>query len=116
MKDLILMDADGNHVAKLESRYADLRVWWDDGPKFYVATYAHSVTVLSASTELFKLQVKWFNQGGGTLMHDFASDFVLCNDSKRRSSYFFSTTEAMTEDIKRIEAEIENQPLWIKCT
>ena len=115
MNDLILNDANGHQVAKLEERNADLRVWWDNGPKFYVALYAHAVTVISASTESFQLQIKWLNQGGGTLKLDSATDNVSCNDTKRRSVYSFSVEEEMIDAIRKIDTQINNLPIWINC-
>ncbi len=115
LPDLYLLDSQGNQRAKLYDRYSDVRVWWDNGPKFYITGYVHSVKVISASTPAFQLRLDWKNQGGGVLRSETITGNVTCNDDGRRESWTYSVSDEMADQIKSISSQTSGSINWLPC-
>lgn len=115
-KDLILVDDAGNELARATQRQGYIGEWWtDQGPQFYISTYAHSITATSAEIEAFSLVLLWKNQGGGTEKQDTVNDHVSCSDNKRRSHWSFSITPEQAKLFRRFEAKLEGSFKWKSC-
>ena len=114
--DLVLNDGDGSEAARIFDRFGGLKVWWNNGPQVYVASYAHSVESLSANTRAFSVKLNWMNQGGGVEKSETIVDAVSCRDTDRRSVWTFSLTAEQAEYVKRATANPFGPVQWTKCS
>ncbi|WP_437785625.1 hypothetical protein [Sorangium sp. So ce1097] len=113
---IVLVDnVAGTQLASLTKRYADMRVWWDNGPRVYVATYAHSISPITAEIKQVNLKLVWRNQGGGIEKHEIVSDHVTCRERDKWSNWSFSITPEQAEYIQRLDALVLGEPTWSKC-
>lgn len=114
--DLKLVNAvDGTLAATLTRRVGALRVWWDNGPQYYVAVYAHETTSTSAETDDLRIELLLKNAGGGTEKRETVNDRVGCRDVARRTVWSFSITEGMAEHIVASTAELAAPVSWTYC-
>lgn len=111
----ILDTNTGKARCEITGREGWFKVWWDNGPKLYVASYHHNVTVISGKTGNFSVKINWLNQGGGIEKTETINDYVTCRDTKRFSSWTFSTTGEIVEASTKSTAEPFGPISWKDC-
>ncbi|KZM39600.1 hypothetical protein OA92_20155 [Marinomonas sp. SBI22] len=114
--ELILKDDSSQQDAcTLFERVGTFKVWWNNGPQHYVASYSHTVKYINSSADYIAVKINWMNQFGGIEKSETISDSVNCKESDRRSTWTFSITAEQAEFIKKSTADSFGPIKWNKC-